>query len=66
MHPRTNQILGLVLIVPLPLVQMGKKDPTKIAMLRSVEKRVIGALHCDYADHFVHDVYIMCIHTVRP
>ena len=43
MHPRTNQILGLVLTVPLPLVQMGKEDSTKIATFLSVEKRFIGA-----------------------
>ena len=57
--PRTNQILGLVLTVPLPFVQMGKKISTKIdiAMLGSIVcselKRVIGALHCENADHYV-------------
>ena len=59
MHPRTNQIIGLVLTVPNPLVQMGKKNSTKIVMLGSVQcsvqKRVIGALHCDNADLYVND-----------
>ena len=48
MHPRTNQIIGLVLTVPLPLVQMGKNNSTKIATfgsIGSVEKKVFGALH---------------------
>ena len=48
MHPRTNQIIGLVLTVPLPLVQMGKNNSTKIATfgsIGSVEKKVFGASH---------------------